>query len=113
MWVGTMRKYGILALIRMTGPALAPPQTVTTTFNVTATVLNNCAVSASDLAFGNYSAGSATPVTANTSISVTCAPLLPYTVSLEGGSPPSLRGARAMTDGSSHNLNYSLYTTNS
>src|SRR5882757_496908 len=85
--------------------------TATAQFNVTATVLNNCAVSANDLTFGNYSASSGSALTASTSLSVTCTTSLPYTVALDGGTTTSSAAARAMTDGSAHNLTYALYTT--
>jgi spore coat protein U-like protein len=88
-------------------------QTVTAQFNVTATVLDNCAVAASDLAFGNYSASTATPVTATTSISVTCTANLAYAVALDGGTTTGQVTDRAMTDGSSHQLTYGLYTSGS
>jgi spore coat protein U-like protein len=100
----------LLGLAALPAQAL---QTVTTQFNVTATVLNNCAVSASDLAFGNYSASSATPVTATTSLSVTCTANLAYSVALDGGTTTGQVDARAMTDGNSHQLTYGLYTTGS
>lgn len=91
-------------------PAMAA-QTVTTQFNVTATVLNNCAVSASDLAFGNYSASSGTPVTATTTLSVTCTASLSYSIALDGGTTTGLVAARAMKDANSNQLNYGLYTS--
>ena len=108
-----MRKIGILALMGVlaASPALAAPQTVTTTFNVTATVLNNCAVSASDLAFGNYSASAGTPVTATTTLSVTCTASLGYTIALDGGTTTGVVAARAMNDANSNQLNYGLYTS--
>ena len=115
MWVGAMHKVRILALTGAlglaTGPVLAAPQTVTTTFNVTATVLNNCAVSASDLAFGNYSASSGSPVTATTTLSVTCTASLGYTIALDGGTTTGVVAARAMKDTNSNQLNYGLYTS--
>jgi spore coat protein U-like protein len=80
-------------------------------FNVTAMVLQNCAVSASDLAFGSYNASSGSPVTASTTVQVTCTLNLPYTVALDGGMTTHDPLNRAMTDGSSHNLIYGLYTT--
>ena len=110
-----MHKVRILALTGAlglaTGPVLAAPQTVTTTFNVTATVLNNCAVSASDLAFGNYSASSGSPVTATTTLSVTCTASLGYTIALDGGTTTGVVAARAMKDTNSNQLNYGLYTS--
>ncbi len=101
------------AALLVTGlPSIADAATATAQFNVTATVLNNCAVSATDLAFGNYSASVATPTTATTTLAVTCTNALAYTVALNGGTTTSSVAARAMTDGASHNLNYGLYTTN-
>lgn len=80
-------------------------------FNVTATVLDSCAVSAGDLMFGSYTAGSPTPLTATSTIQVTCTNGLAYNVSLDGGSTANSVTARAMTDGS-NNLAYALYTSN-
>jgi len=80
-------------------------------FNVTATVLDNCAVSAGDLAFGNYSASSGTATTASSAIQVTCTAALAYTIALDGGATASDVAARAMSDGASHTLNYGLYTS--
>ena len=99
-----------VALGLAASPAMAV-QTATAQFNVTATVLDNCAVAASDLAFGNYSASSATPVTATTTLSVTCTANLAYTIALDGGTTASAVTARAMGDGASHTLNYGLYTS--
>ena len=101
-----------VALGLAASPAMAV-QTATAQFNVTATVLDNCAVAASDLAFGNYSASTATPVTATTSISVTCTANLAYAVALDGGTTTGQVTDRAMTDGSSHQLTYGLYTSGS
>jgi spore coat protein U-like protein len=100
------------------GLLLAPPvcspvwaAAVQAQFNVTATVLNSCAVSASDLAFGTYTAGSGSPLTASTTLLVTCTTSLPYTIALDGGTNTASVAARAMTDGASHNLSYGLYTS--
>lgn len=108
--MGNAIKNLIFAAALIASPAMAG--TATGSFNVTATVLANCAVSAADLTFGNYAAGTPSAVTASTSISVTCAPALPYTVALDGGSTTGLVGARAMADAGSHKLNYGLYTSN-
>lgn len=105
-----LRILGVMALI-LAVPGAGRAGTVSTNFNVTATVLNNCIVSASDLAFGSYSASLATPTTANTTVNVTCTSGLAYTVALDGGTNTHSVAARAMTDGSSHNLTYGLYTS--
>lgn len=83
---------------------------VTTNFDVTATVLDDCSVTATDLAFGNYSASTGAPVDATSTIQVTCTPGSAYTVLLDGGTTAADVTARAMTDGT-HNLLYGLYTT--
>lgn len=44
----------------------------TTTFQVTATVINNCIISSTNIAFGNYDPTSGTAVTAQGSVSATC-----------------------------------------
>jgi spore coat protein U-like protein len=83
----------------------------TTQFQVSATVLNNCAVSASNLSFGNYSPGSGSPTDMNTNLSVTCTNGLTYTIALDGGGSHSV-AARVMTDTNSDTLSYGLYTSN-
>lgn len=84
--------------------------TDTTTFSVTATVVNACEVSASDLSFGNYDPTSLLNTDATTTITVTCTLLAPYSIRLNDG----LNGGgdvanRAMSDGT-NTLSYNLYT---
>lgn len=84
--------------------------TDTTTFDVTATVVNACDVSASNLSFGNYDPISLVPTDATTTINVTCTLGAAYAVRLNAG----LNGAgvvadRAMLNGTNR-LNYNLYT---
>ena len=79
-------------------------------FNVTATVLSACSVTAADLLFGNYSASAATPDDVSSALSITCTSGLPYTVALDGGTTAANVAARTMTDGASHSLKYFLYT---
>jgi spore coat protein U-like protein len=85
--------------------------TATAQFDVTATVLENCAVSASNLAFGNYAANSGAATTASTTLQVTCTSNLAYTIALDGGTTTSTVAARAMKDSASHQLSYGLYTS--
>ena len=98
-----------LSLMGLAAPALAGQATAS--FSVSATVQSSCAVSAGNLAFGNYSAATASPNDVTSTISVTCTGGLPYTVALDGGTTTATVNARAMTDGNSHNLTYALYTT--
>ncbi|WP_445679181.1 Csu type fimbrial protein [Radicibacter daui] len=87
--------------------------TATDTFNVTATVNNECLVDASDLAFGTYSISSGAPNTASSNISVTCTNGTTYAVALNGGVNGSLatRQMRNTDSGSTAKLSYQLYTT--
>ncbi len=81
--------------------------TASTNFNVTATVVTSCAVTASDLAFGAYDPASALDATASSTISVTCSLAAPYTVSLDDGGYAS-GTTRRMGSGLSR-LSYELY----
>ena len=58
--------------------------TTTTTFQVSATVLKTCSVSAAALGFGNYTPGTGV-VTGSTPINVLCTKTTPFTVALNGG----------------------------
>jgi spore coat protein U-like protein len=98
-------------LVLMPGGPCQASGTASAQFNVTATVLDNCAVSAGDLAFGSYNAGSATPATATSTIQVTCTSGLAYSVALDGGTGSSAVTARTMVDGATHALGYGLYTS--
>lgn len=90
--------------------ALALPNPVTSTFQVTATVLKGCTVTATPLAFGNYTP-TAGAVTNSSTISVACTKTSPYTVTLNGGTTAGgTIGQRLMTNGT-QTLQYNLYTT--
>jgi spore coat protein U-like protein len=83
----------------------------TTTFQVSATVLKNCTVSATNVAFGNYSPTVAA-VSANGTVAVKCTKNSAFTVSLDKGTTAG--GAisqRLMSDGAGDTLQYNLYTT--
>jgi spore coat protein U-like protein len=82
----------------------------TTSFAVSANVQSSCSVTAGALAFGSYIASSGTPNDASSNVIVTCTSGLAYTVALDGGTNTATVNARAMTDGSAHNLTYALYT---
>ncbi len=97
------------ALVAM--PAVAIAATATTTFQVTATVISVCTVSATDLAFGNYDASAGVPNDNTSTVSVTCSNGSPYTVALDAGTGTGATVAvRRMSNGG-NTLNYSMYTT--
>jgi spore coat protein U-like protein len=107
-----MRKYvlapiaaGVLLAVAGGAQAASP---VTTTFNVSASVAGNCLVSATDLAFGNYTA--VADVTGSSSVKVRCTNGTGYVVKLSSGAGSFAQ--RTMSDGGVGLLNYNLYTNN-
>ena len=92
-------------------PALAA--TRTTTMGVTATVVDDCSVTATNVAFGNVNVITAGPATATGGIVVRCTLGTPWTVTASVGSgagaTTALRRMRLATD-LTKTLNYSLYT---
>lgn len=97
------------ALVAM--PAVAIAATATTTFQVTATVISVCTVSATDLAFGNYDASAGAPNDNSSTVSVTCSNGSPYTVGLDAGTGAGATvNVRRMSNGG-NTLDYSMYTT--
>ncbi len=100
----------ILTVSTTSTPAFAVPNTATAQIAVSATVLSNCTISASGLAFGNYS-GAVDNATAT--ISVTCTNTTPYNVGLDAGKTSGATvTTRAMVgsgSASSATLPYALY----
>jgi spore coat protein U-like protein len=89
------------------GAALAGDDT--DTFTVSATVLATCEVIADDLEFGDYDPVQASPLDAETSLSVTCTSGTPYTLGLSLGDGAGASVAnRYMQDGADQ-LAYILY----
>jgi len=91
------------------GGQAANAATATTTFQVTATVANACAVTATDMAFGahNPTAGLATDSTST--VTVNCTLAVPYNVGLSvGAGAGATVASRKMTSGTDL-LNYTLY----
>jgi len=107
-WIKQTFLAGLAVVGLMGGTAIA--QTVTTTFQVSASVAKNCFVSANNLAFGAYDGSSATPLDANTTIGVRCTKNTTFTVDLDAGVTPGATVAqRRMTNGTDDML-YNLYT---
>lgn len=88
--------------------------TVTTDFQVTATVADSCLVSATDLNFGAYDSVAATALDGTSTITVTCTAQTAYTIGLDAGlqSAGATGTTRAMigNDTATTLLNYELYT---
>lgn len=84
--------------------------TDTTTFDVTATVVNACDVSASNLAFGNYDPISLVARDATTTINVICTLGAGYSLRLNAGlNGGGVVANRKMASGANQ-LSYNLYT---
>ena len=101
------RKALATAAVALLLPIAAQAGTASTTFNVTATVLATCGVSATNVAFGNYGSGQ---VDATGTISVSCTNLAAYTVELDAGTGSGATiASRRMTGPSNQTLAYTLY----
>lgn len=107
-----VRCLGLSALLVAPASSALNAATATTTFSVTATVLQVCAVSASTLAFGNYDPTSATPTDGTTTVSVTCTNGTAYTIGLNAGTGSGATVASRKMTASSNLLNYTLYQDN-
>ncbi len=95
------------AAVLLAAAPMVRAATTTTTFNVTATVLNSCSVTATDLAFGTYDPASVTDKQGASTITVTCTLGTAYDLGLNNGTNAS-GSTRRMASGSSR-LNYQVY----
>jgi spore coat protein U-like protein len=73
---------GVVTLGLFSASAIAQANPATTTFNVTATVLKDCTVSATGLSFGNYTGAA---LNATSAVTVTCTSGTTYTLGLNQG----------------------------
>ncbi|GAY22528.1 spore coat U domain-containing protein [Sphingobium fuliginis] len=104
-----MRKYCALFLLGLL-PNAAMATDATTTMGVSATVLNVCLVSATNMAFGSYDPTSASPTDATSTINVTCTPGTLFNIGLNAGSAVGATvSTRKMLSGANP-LGYALYS---
>lgn len=92
-----------LALAAVLGAGAAYADTATAQFQVTATVVKKCKISATTIAFGNYDPATSLP--AEGTLTLKCTKGTLYSVALDDGST----GARQMSQGSEV-LDYELYS---
>jgi spore coat protein U-like protein len=103
------------ALLAFGGYALtASAATQVTNFNVTATVINNCIISSTNIAFGNYDPTATTAVTAQGAVSAKCTLGDVVSVGLNQGLTPGTGSTaavpvRQMINGA-NNLPYHIFT---
>lgn len=102
----TLLSVGAATTLCLSLPAHAA--TTSTTFAVTATVLKTCAVTANNLAFGNYDTTNATPLDGTTTLSVLCSPGTSFQVGLNAGTSGGSVTTRSMANGG-NTLSYALY----
>src|SRR4249919_1738935 len=101
-----------VAIVLLAAAGTASALTKTTTFQVTASVANNCLIdSASTLAFGAYDPSSATPLDGTSNIVVRCTRQTPYTLSLNAGSTAGGTFINRLMTTGADTLQYNLYTT--
>lgn len=113
-------KNSIISLAMLFVSASAFAATTNTTFTVSASVVANCTISASNLAFGNYDPVVANNTTgadlyANSTLTVACTKGAPNVwIGLDSGANgASATGTtRALTSGAGSFLSYELYTAN-
>ena len=93
-------------VILLGGSQGATASSATTTFQVTASVVSSCTISATNLAFGGYTLAQ---LDAQSSLTVTCTNGAAYKVALSAGNGSGATvAARKMSSGS-NTLTYSLY----
>lgn len=100
---------GALLALWLSGIPSAQAATEQTTFTVSATVVAACAVSASNLSFGNYNPTLGAPNDNQTSLLVTCTNGSSYNVGLDAGAGTSATVAARKMMHSSNALSYTLY----
>ncbi len=102
---------GSLAVLPLVVGVPAQAGNTTTTFAVTATVVNSCVInSASALGFGNYDVNLGSAVNGTSTINVNCTKGDAYTIALDYGAHGGTAANRIMQDTGTDTLNYNLYT---
>jgi spore coat protein U-like protein len=104
--------FAVVAGSACAGNALASTQT--TSFNVTATVINDCVINSTNVAFGNYDPTVATAVTAQGAVTAKCTKGDVVSVALNQGANPATGSTaalplRQMVSGTTNFLPYHIY----
>ncbi len=104
-------KYASCALVPLSLSSATLAATATDTFDVTASVIDACQITAADHSFGSYSSISGSNLDATSSINILCTNGTSYDVELNAGTTVGgAIAARLLTDGA-NTLAYNLYTT--
>ncbi|HUP91869.1 MAG TPA: spore coat U domain-containing protein [Solimonas sp.] len=109
-----MKRVALAAGLLAAAAAPSYAATATTSFNVTASVIDVCTVTASTLAFGTYNPIAATNLDGTSTVGVLCTLNTPYNVRLAAGTNGSSVTARKMIRASGTELmSYSLFRDSS
>jgi spore coat protein U-like protein len=113
-FITTASLLAISSAIALTLAGKAEAGTATSSFSVTATVVNSCVVAANSLAFPSYVPTTTTATTGSTTLNVTCTLGAPYTIALSDGSGTGAdatagMSGRKMAGSGSTQLGYNLY----
>jgi spore coat protein U-like protein len=96
--------FALAAIVLLATPAFAAGS-ATNPLGLTATVINNCTITTTPVAFGNYDPLSASPSQASGTVAITCTKSATTTITLGDGN----NGTRQMKDGGSQLMAYELY----
>ncbi len=86
--------------------------TATSTFQVSATVAKTCSVTATAVAFGNFTPGGGALTNAASAVNVNCTKGTTYTIALNPGTTAGGTVAQRLLANGANTLQYNLYTTN-
>lgn len=102
----------LLLMLALLGSTPTWAGTASTTMLVTATVISVCTITATPMAFGNYSPLGGSPTDATSTVTITCTQGAVTTVGLDNGLNSSGPGSRRMAFLTSF-LNYQIYKDSS
>jgi spore coat protein U-like protein len=103
------RILGVLAVVLIVATSSAWAQSASANLSVTATVIKNCRITTTALAFGNYDPTLGTDLDAATgAINIACTKGTTTTIGLDLGANP-LGAVRRMADGGGNFLEYEIY----
>lgn len=103
----TLAAFAAFFLLLAANTSRAQASTAQATILVTATVLSFCTISATPIAFGNYSSAA---VNSTSTVSVSCTAGTTYTVGLDQGTGTGATVASHKMAFLSNTLNYTLYS---
>jgi spore coat protein U-like protein len=99
----------LAATLAMVGAPAVLAATDTTTFTVSANIVADCNLSATNLSFGTYDAAAGSALDGTSTVSVYCSNGLSYDIALNVGSGGGTFATRSLANGG-NTLNFNLYS---